>query len=145
MLVASGGGHWTQMMRLRPAFDGFEQVFVGVKPYYAEDVAGARFEWVQDVSRLQRWNLPRTVLGLCYLILKYRPAVVVTTGSMPGLLALRLAKALVRAKTVWIDSVANVEEVSLSGRTAGRTADLWLTQWPHLARSGGPIYMGSVI
>lgn len=145
MLVASGGGHWTQMMRLRPAFEGMAPVFVGVKPYYAEDVAGARFEWVRDVSRLQRWNLPRTLLGLIFLILKYRPAVVVTTGSMPGLLALRLAKLLVGARTVWIDSVANVEEVSLSGRTAGRTADLWLTQWPHLARPEGPHYWGSVI
>ncbi|MEJ6006637.1 hypothetical protein WG899_13865 [Paucibacter sp. AS339] len=145
MLVASGGGHWTQMMRLRPAFAEFSLVFVGVKPYYQEDVAGHDFAWVPDVSRLHRWNLPRTLLGLAYLMLKYRPEVVVTTGSMPGMLALRLAKLLVGSCTVWIDSVANVEELSLSGRKAGSSADLWLTQWEHLAKEGGPQFMGSVI
>ena len=24
-------------------------------------------------------------------------------------------------------------------------ADLWLTQWPHLAKDGGPQYFGSVL
>lgn len=145
MLVASGGGHWTQMMRLKPAFAGHKVVYVGVKPYYREDVDGAPFEWVHDVSRLHRWSLPRTLLNLLYIVLKYRPAVVVTTGSMPGMLALRMAKFFVGSRTVWIDSVANVEEMSRSGRTAGPKADLWLTQWEHLARPDGPKYLGSVI
>ena len=33
----------------------------------------------------------------------------------------------------------------LSGQLAGRFADLWLTQWRHLARPGGPNYIGSVL
>lgn len=145
MLMASGGGHWTQLMRLRSAFDGCEQFFVGVKPYYAEDVPGQRFEWVRDVSRLQMGNLPFALLKLLWILLRYRPAVIVTTGSMPGYLALRLGKLLLGARTVWVDSVANVEELSLSGRKAGRVADLWLTQWEHLAKPGGPRYVGSVL
>jgi len=68
----------------------------------------------------------------------------VTTGSAPGLLALRLAR-LLGMRTVWIDSVANVEELSLSGRKARRYADLWLTQWPHLAKEQGPEYRGSLL
>jgi UDP-N-acetylglucosamine:LPS N-acetylglucosamine transferase len=145
MLLASGGGHWTQLMRLRSAFQGHRLVFVGVKDFYREDVDGECFEVIEDVSRLHRWNLPLTLLKLAYLLLRYRPAMLVTTGSMPGMLALRLAKFLVGSTTVWIDSVANVEEMSLSGRKARRHADLWLTQWEHLAQPDGPIYLGSVI
>ena len=33
----------------------------------------------------------------------------------------------------------------MSGRVAGRVADLWLTQWPHLARDEGPFCRGSVL
>jgi hypothetical protein len=52
---------------------------------------------------------------------------------------------LLGARTIWIDSIANVEELSLSGRRIGKHAHLWLTQWPHLAAPGGPRYEGSVL
>jgi hypothetical protein len=69
--------------------------------------------------------------------------VVVSTGAAPGYIAIRLGK-LLGARTVWIDSVANVEELSLSGRMVSGRADLCLTQWPHLA-SGPVAYMGTVL
>ena len=34
---------------------------------------------------------------------------------------------------------------AMSGGKAGSCADLWLTQWPHLAREGGPEWMGNVL
>ena len=37
------------------------------------------------------------------------------------------------------------EEISMTGRLVGRHADRWLTQWPHLAASEGPDYLGAVL
>ncbi|MDP1534352.1 MAG: hypothetical protein Q8N44_21840 [Rubrivivax sp.] len=144
MVVASGGGHWSQMLRLRPAFDGLDVFYVGVKSMYRSDVAPADFYAVRDVSRLHKWALFATVARLLWIVLRERPAVVITTGSAPGLLALRLGK-LFGARCAWIDSIANVDQVSLSGRQAGKVADLWLTQWEHLSRPNGPRYEGSVL
>jgi UDP-N-acetylglucosamine:LPS N-acetylglucosamine transferase len=144
LAVASGGGHWTQMMRLRRTFDGHDVVFVGVKEMYRNDVAPYRFYAIHDVSRLQKWSIFYSVAKLIFILLKEKPAVVVTTGSAPGMLALRLGKML-GARTVWIDSIANVEQMSLSGQKARRYADLWLTQWAHLACENGPRYVGSVL
>ena len=42
-----------------------------------------------------------------------------------------LAKIL-GAKIVWIDSITNVEKISLSGRMVRYIADLFLVQWPEL-------------
>ena len=67
-----------------------------------------------------------------------------TAGSAPMLAFVLLAR-LMGVRTLWIDSIANVEEVSLSGRKAGAVADLWLTQWEHQQRPGGPSYRGSVL
>jgi UDP-N-acetylglucosamine:LPS N-acetylglucosamine transferase len=78
------------------------------------------------------------------LILKVRPDVVVSTGAAPGYFAVRFGR-LFGASTIWVDSVANVEELSMSGQMAGRCAHVWLTQWPHLARDGGPMFLGSVL
>ena len=144
LAVASGGGHWTQLMRLRPAFEGCDLAFVGVKNFYREDVREHRFFVIPDVSRLNKWSLPAALLKLLFILVRERPNVVVTTGSAPGMLALRLAKWF-GARTIWIDSVANVDELSLSGRKAAAFADLWLTQWPHLERPDGPEYRGSVL
>ena len=49
------------------------------------------------------------------------------------------------ARTIWLDSIANIEELSGSGRMVRRFADLWLTQWPHLAGPDGPEYAGAVL
>ncbi len=144
LAVASGGGHWTQMMRLKKAFEGHDVVFVGVKEIYRSDVDPHRFYAVPDVSRLHKWSLPFSVGKLAFILLKEKPDVLITTGSAPGMLALRLGKKL-GARTVWIDSIANAEEMSLSGRKAGKFADLWLTQWPHLAETDGPTFLGSVL
>ena len=82
---------------------------------------------------------------LLFIVLKFRPSTIVTTGAAPGVFAVRLGK-LLGARTVWIDSIANSEELSLSGRLVRRHVDLCLTQWPHLADADPDVQcFGSVI
>lgn len=99
---------------------------------------------VNDATRWDKVGLARMALRLLWIILRERPDVVISTGAAPGYFALRLAR-LVRARTIWVDSMANVEQLSMSGEKIGRHADLWLTQWAHLARPDGPHYAGSVL
>jgi len=145
LAIASGGGHWIQLRRLSPAFAGLDIVYVSVFASNQADVPENRYYNVRDVSRWARLGF--VVLGLqCLRILLIeRPSVVVTTGSAPGLVMLVLAKSLFRCKTLWLDSVANCEELSLSGQKARRFADVWLTQWPELQSDVGPDYWGAVI
>jgi hypothetical protein len=143
--MASGGGHWIQLQRLRPAFSDFEVAFVSVYPDYASDVQGHRFYHVADITRLSLGKLLVLVPQLLMILARERPSVVVTTGSAPGLVCITLAKLLFGARTVWIDSIANCERMSTSGSQARRFADRWLTQWPDLAHAGGPEYWGAVL
>ena len=145
LAIASGGGHWTELMRLRELFNGHDVVFVGVKPFYRSDVDPHQFYAVPDVSRLHsKWLIAVLIVKLLFILIKERPSVVITTGSAPGMFALCLGK-LLGARTVWIDSIANVEEMSLSGRKARLFADLWLTQWSHLSDTHGPTFFGNVL
>lgn len=144
LLVSSGGGHWTQLLRVRPAFAGRQVVFASVRLSYSQDVPGERFVKIPDATRWDRMRLAWMTLRVFWLIITLRPSFVVSTGALPGYVALRLGK-LLGARTVWLDSIANVEELSMSGARIGKYADLWLTQWPHLARDGGPSYRGAVL
>jgi UDP-N-acetylglucosamine:LPS N-acetylglucosamine transferase len=73
-----------------------------------------------------------------------RPDVVVSTGAAPGYFALRFGR-LFGARTLWIDSIANVEEVSLSGRRIAPYVDAALTQWKHLEVTPGFRHRGAVL
>jgi hypothetical protein len=145
LAVASGGGHWIQLRRLQPAFDGLDVAFVTVQAAYAEQVPGCRFYTVRDVTRWDRWGIAVLIAQLIRILIIERPRVVITTGAAPGGIALALAKVLFRSKTLWIDSIANCEQMSSSGTQARRFADAWLTQWPNIVRPSGPHYWGSVL
>lgn len=144
LAISSGGGHWIELLRLRPAFRGHFVVYATVSDSYRAQVGGAPFRRISDVTRWDRLGLVRSVLEVLRILFEERPDVVVSTGALPGFFALVLAKRL-GARTVWLDSLANVDELSMSGRKVGRHADVWLTQWPELARPGGPMYLGSVL
>ncbi len=144
LAISSGGGHWVELVRLRPAFEGHEIAFATVNDAYRSEAGTARFYSVHDVTRWNAWRWPQTILKLMLILLMERPDVVVSTGALPGYFCVRLAKWF-GARTVWLDSIANVDELSMSGRKVGRYADLWLTQWPQLARPEGPYYRGTVL
>lgn len=144
LAVSSGGGHWVELVRLRAAFRGHSVVWATVSPAYGAHVPGERLRVVRDATRWDRLGAARSALSVLRVLLAERPDVVVSTGALPGFFAVLLGKRL-GARTVWVDSIANVEELSLSGRSARRHADLWLTQWPELARPGGPLYAGTIL
>ena len=145
--IASGGGHWVQLMRLRPALEGLDVVYVSMDPSSVVDVPGHRYHTIRDASRKNKAAFLIVAMQLLMILLRERPKVVITTGSAPALIALILAKRLLGARTIWIDSIANAERLSTSGEKAGGIADVWLTQWPELTAGEGrrPEYWGAVL
>jgi UDP-N-acetylglucosamine:LPS N-acetylglucosamine transferase len=141
--VASGGGHWLQMMELYPAFSDQDVFFITTKESFLvkHKLDGLV---IPDCNAREPLNLARAIIAAFKLVRRLRPRVVVSTGAAPGVIVLFLAS-LFGAKTIWIDSVANAERLSLSGRLAGFFVNVWLTQWPHLAVAKGPEYHGSVL
>ena len=145
LALSSGGGHWVQLLRLRPAFEGCDVTFATVKKSYEADLEpGSRFRTIPDANMWHKHRLVVTALAVFWTILRVRPDVVISTGAAPGYFAVLIGK-LVGARTVWVDSIANAERLSLSGREAGKRVDLWLTQWAHLTSENGPHYYGSVL
>ena len=88
---------------------------------------------------------PEAFVSLRNVLLRERPHVVVTTGSAPGMIALALAKCLLRSRTMWIDSIANSERMSSSGRLAKRLAHRVVSQWPEVAEREKVGCWGAVI
>lgn len=144
LAVSSGGGHWIELLRLRPALAPHEVFFATVQASYRSTIGDEPLYVVPDATQ---WQRARTVwLALCVMIvvLRVRPQIVISTGAAPGFFAVFFGR-LLGAKTIWVDSLANVDELSKAGRMAAKYVDLSLTQWPELETAGGPKFRGSVL
>ena len=154
LAIASGGGHWIQLLRMRPAWNGhhvtYATTMAGLGGSLMEDAmargqAAPGYVVLPDANRWQKIKLVLLILRIALLLVRVRPDFVVSTGAAHGYFALRIGR-LLGAKTIWIDSIANADEMSLSGRLARPHADRWLTQWEHLATpETGAEFEGAVL
>lgn len=145
LLVASAGGHWVELHRLGAAFADADCQFVSTSSGMTPPVGNRRILEIPDTARDATRKIMPTLMALFRIFRTFDPDVVVSTGAAPGALALLIGR-LFGARTIWIDSIANSEELSLSGRLAKPIADLRITQWPHLARADGSLrYLGQIL
>lgn len=144
LAIASAGGHFNQLMRIAPAFDGHQVTYLTTLPGLADSLGAAPSRLVPDCNA----HTPLRALGCMAVtlghVLRLRPHAVITTGALPGVIAI-LCGRLIGARTLWIDSVANAEELSASGRLARRIAHDTLSQWPAVAAASGTRHEGSVL
>ena len=133
-----------QLMRLRPAFSGMDITYASVDSSSKMDVTPAPFYRIPDGNRSQKLRLVLMALRISWVMLRVRPNVILTTGAAPGYFAIRIGK-IFGARCLFLDSMANAEELSLSARLAAPYTDMLLTQWPHLDRQFGARFRGSVV
>jgi len=143
LAVSSGGGHWEELMLLRPALVGINPVFATTSVELARRDHIDAFEFLPDANRDEPWRAAICFMASFRLIRKVRPNMLITTGALPGLFCLIFAR-LLGARTIWIDSIANSDRPSLSGTIARPFAHEWFTQWEHLA-THSKRYEGAVL
>jgi UDP-N-acetylglucosamine:LPS N-acetylglucosamine transferase len=144
LAAASIGGHWIQLLRIvSPSNTGLETVYLSTHPECSNMVKNHKFYTITEFSRWDFYKLFHTFFQAFKIIWKEKPDIVITTGAAPGMIVLFAAR-LFGKKTVWIDSIANVEHISLSGRIASMFATKTYTQWESLATSKFS-YAGNVL
>lgn len=131
-------------MQLRDALEPHGVRFATTEPDLLAKAGLANGHLLPDCNLDQKVKSLHCLFRALVLVLRERPRVILSTGAAPGFFCL-LAGKLIGARTIWIDSVANVEQLSKSGKLARWVATDWLTQWEHLARPDGPHYAGAVL
>ncbi len=132
-LVCSSGGHFYELYCLRKAWGAHEHFWVTFlrqdTRYVLRDqrVYSAYFPTNRNLKNLVRnLFLARKVLN------REKPQVVVSTGAgvcVPFFLLARLKG----IRTIYIESLARINELSLTGRMVYPFSDEFIVQWPELA------------
>ncbi|MCH2095437.1 MAG: UDP-N-acetylglucosamine transferase subunit ALG14 [Rhodobacteraceae bacterium] len=144
LAVSSGGGHWVQMRRLAPAFDGAEVHYATTDASAGDVIDPTRLHIYPDANKDTPLRLAACTLRIAWIVFTLRPQVVVSTGAAGGFLAIRLAR-LIGARTMFIDSIANARKLSISAQLSLGVADRVLSQWPSVAELTDAEYRGAVI
>ena len=144
LAVASGGGHWDELMLLRPTLERYDVQYVTTDTAFAQQHGITAAERLPDCNRHK--PLRALYCGVCavWILLKHRPHVVISTGAALGFMCLLFGRML-GARTLWIDSVANGEELSMCGKLSMTIAHQCRVQWEDLAMGVSSHYRGAVL
>jgi len=145
-LVASAGGHLSQLLRLADSLKGYETFCVTTTDVVREKLQiYGKVYVVGECNRQHPLMLMAVLLKSAKVIVTEKPDVVISTGAAAGSMVCFLGK-ITGAKVIWIDSITNAEKLSLSGRMVRYIADLFLVQWPELAQQYKNVeYAGALI
>lgn len=144
LAISSGGGHWVQLLRLRPAFEGNEVIFACTDPDAASQVTGHEFHSYPDSNFQQPLRALWTLLHVTWLVLRLRPDVIVSTGAAGGAMAIGVGR-LLGIRGLFVDSIANARRLSMSARISLKLARSVFTQWRNVAEVSPAVYRGSVL
>jgi UDP-N-acetylglucosamine:LPS N-acetylglucosamine transferase len=144
LAVASVGGHWEQLMLLHDLLDSYDVTYATTEPGLISLNAIAKSYIVSDCNRNTPFELVKSLTQAIMVVIKVKPQVVISTGALPGLLCLIFGRVL-GARTIWLDSVANAEKLSMCGNIARYISTVCVTQWKHLAVIPRVRYFGSIL
>ena len=127
-LAASAGGHVTTRELMKTRLRDLGCVYV-----------------VGECNRNYPLRIIKVLIKCIRIAFSEKYDIVLSTGAAVGCIMCFLGK-LRGARVIWLDSITNVESMSLSGRLVRHVADLCLVQWPELVKKYDIVeYMGSVI
>ena len=133
LLVCSPGGHLLQLLRLEPAWEGFEATWV--------TLPAADSDYLLRDERVLHGRGPtnrslRALLANLHLawrvVRSERPDVIISTGAALAV-PFFLAGKLFGARLVYVESLTRTTSLSLSGRLVRPLTDAFFVQWPELA------------
>lgn len=142
-LVCSHGGHLTELLRLKGAFEGHETFFVTYDSARTRELQ--RRYLLRNIGTNPIW-MALAFVTICGMLLKEKPKLIVSTGSEIAIPAFYLAR-LFGMRTIFIESWTRVNRPTGTGKIVYPISDLFLVQWEQmLAKYGRKAkYEGAIV
>ena len=145
--AASSGGHFEQLMMLRPLMERHDSFVLTEKTAYATDVKGIRTYYMLQVNREEKGCLRKLLVNAFRSLRQFfaeKPDVIICTGVL-AMIPMCLICKLFGKKLIFIESFAKVTSPTLSGKLLYRFADQFYVQWPQMLEVyPDAIYVGGI-
>ena len=140
LFISSTGGHLSELLRLEPLFNEYDYYIVTEKDLSTlnlKDKYGNKVFYVpyctrsKIVSYLFLYSF--LILKTIYLFIKIKPEIIVTTGSHTVVPMCYIGKFFGR-KIIYIETYANINKKTLTGRMIYPIANLFIVQWKSMLK-----------
>nr|WP_295301215.1 PssD/Cps14F family polysaccharide biosynthesis glycosyltransferase [uncultured Blautia sp.] len=129
--AASSGGHYEQLLMLKPLMEQYDSFIVTEKTSYNTEVDQIKSYYLHQVNRKELffffWLVVNSIKSL-QIIIKERPDYIITTGVL-AMIPLCLLVKITGGKLIYIESFAKVNSGTETGKFLYRFADQFYVQW----------------
>ncbi len=152
IFISSTGGHFNEIMQLEPIFKKYDYHIIVEKDKTNEHLKNKYKNRINYLPYGTRAKLFKYIFIFTYMVLKtifyyikYRPHVIVTTGTHTAVPMCYLGH-LFGTKVIFIETFANRTKPSLSGRLIYPISDMFIVQWEEMKKfypkavDGGSIF-----
>lgn len=129
--AASSGGHYEQLLMLKPLMDKYDSFVITEKTLYNTEIPGIKTYYLKQVNRKEKSFVFRMTVNLyksLRIYIKERPDVVICTGVL-AMIPICILSKIFRKKLIYIESFAKVTSPTETGKLLYRFADRFYVQW----------------
>ena len=145
--AASSGGHYEQLMMLKPLMDKYDSFVITEWTEYNAEIKGVKTYYLKQVNRKEQtffWRMIKNSILSLKIFLKEKPDLVICTGVLATIPMCLVAKAA-RKKLIYIESFAKVNSPTETGKLLYRFADQFYVQWESMKKFyPSAIYLGGI-
>jgi UDP-N-acetylglucosamine:LPS N-acetylglucosamine transferase len=135
LFVSSTGGHLNELLRLNKCFDNYDYYLVTEKMKtndYLKDKYKGKVSYLVYGTKHHMLTYPFVLLINCFICLfiyiKHHPDYIVSTGAHVGGVMCLIGKIL-GSKVIFIETFANINTKTATGRLVYKFADKFIVQW----------------
>ena len=140
LFISSTGGHLSELLQLKPMFYNYDYHLITEKTKSnmgLRTIFDGRVDYLIYGTRFHLFSYLFKFTANCfkslYLYIKLRPKYIVTTGTHTAVPMCYIGK-LLGSKIIFIETFANSETRTLSGRIVYPIADLFIVQWEDMLK-----------
>ncbi len=129
--AASSGGHYEQLMMLKPLMDKYDSFVITEKTDYDSSCNGENTYYLKQVNRKERaflLSLIENAFISLKIYLKERPDMIVCTGVL-AMIPMCMIMKVFGKELIYIESFAKVTSATQTGKVLYKLADRFLVQW----------------
>ena len=133
---ASSGGHFEQLMMLKPLMEKYDSFVLTEKTDYSVGKQAVDVVYLKQINRkepLFLFKLMANTITSFRIYLKEKPDVMITTGVL-AIIPFALIMKLFGKKLIYIESFAKVTSKTLSGKLLYKYADQFYVQWEEMLK-----------
>lgn len=145
--AASSGGHYEQLLMLRPLMNKYDSFIITEETLYNTVIKDKQTYYMLQVNRKEKGFITHMIVNTFRSFKIYRvekPDVIICTGVLAMIPICLIAK-LHRKKLIYIESFAKVTSATQTGKFLYKFADQFYVQWPQMkAIYPNSIFLGGI-